>query len=159
MNKTLDFNDFQKEIKKIKKKEAIIVLAGGCFDILHTGHIEFLKKAKSEGDILIILLEGDSAVRKLKGKDRPVNSQENRAKILSTVSFVDFIIPIPLLKTDEEYRLLVKKIEPDIIAVTKNDMLFSKKKDHAKAVGGKIIEVIKRQKKYSTSSLVKQILR
>ena len=62
-----------------------IVLVGGCFDILHLGHVVFLEKAKKEGDVLVVLLESDEKVRFLKGKGRPVHTQSERAEILSAL--------------------------------------------------------------------------
>jgi rfaE bifunctional protein nucleotidyltransferase chain/domain len=94
------------------------VLVGGCFDLLHKGHISFLKKAKKAGDKLVVLLESDEKIKKLKGESRPVQIQEVRAKALSGLGFVDEIIKLPFMDSDKDYDELVKKIKPDIIAVT-----------------------------------------
>lgn len=155
MNKTLPFDTIPEKIKTIKKR-GTLVLAGGCFDILHKGHIEFLTKAKKLGDTLIILLESDESVKKRKGTTRPVNTQEKRGSVLSFLPSVDYIIPLPLLKTDLEYYALVKKLEPDIIAVTENDSAYNKKVEQAKMVGGKVVEVTKRLP-YSTTRLVEDL--
>ena len=66
-----------------------IVLVGGCFDIVHLGHLIFLEKAKAKGDILIVLLESDENIRKNKGQNRPINNQEDRALFLSKLKMVD----------------------------------------------------------------------
>ena len=75
-----------------KNKDLKIVTTNGCFDILHTGHIKSLQKAKSLGDILIIGLNSDASVKKIKGEDRPINNEKDRAEILAALSCIDFVI-------------------------------------------------------------------
>lgn len=137
----------------IKKDKKSIVLVGGCFDILHIGHIKFLHEAKKMGDCLIVLLESDKKVQELKGKNRPLFKQKERMQVLSSIKDVDVVIPLPFLKTDEEYSQLVDKIKPDIISVTENDPLLLKKKKQAEKVGAKV-EIIPHIKTFSSSRLV-----
>lgn len=139
------------ELKNLGKK---IVLAGGCFDILHIGHIAFLEKAKKAGDILILLLESDQAIKLLKGKDRPVNNQENRATILSAIEFVDFIVLLPKPYKGGDYDTLVEKISPDVIAVTAGDPNLSEKQSQAKKVDGVLKVVLKKIPEHSTTKLL-----
>ena len=80
---------------KLNSQKQKLVLAGGCFDLLHIGHITFLEKAKAQGDALFVLLESDEAIKKQKGPNRPLNSQTNRALVLSKLSLVDFVIKLP----------------------------------------------------------------
>lgn len=96
-----------------------IVLTGGCFDVLHPGHVVFLEKAKKAGDKLIILLESDEKVRMLKGKNRPIHTQKDRVKILRAIRYVDQVISLPFMDNEAEYDKLIAKIKPDIIAATK----------------------------------------
>ncbi len=87
-----------------------IVFTNGCFDILHRGHVSYLNTAKSFGDVLIIGLNSDHSVRRLKGENRPINSLEDRAQILSALSCVDHIIPF-----DGDTPIdLIRMIKPDI---------------------------------------------
>ena len=139
-----------------RKKGQTTVLAGGCFDILHPGHVIFLQKAKKAGDKLIVLLESDEKVRILKGVNRPVHTQKERARILSALTVVDQIISLPFMKTDQEYDELVKKIKPDIIAVA-SKALDNHHKRIAKLVGAKLkyVAVIG---KYSTSKILNEIV-
>lgn len=130
-----------------------IVLVGGCFDVLHPGHVIFLEKAKKMGDTLIVLLESDEKVRILKGVNRPVHTQKERARILSALTAVDQIISLPFMKTDQEYDELVKKIKPAIIAVTLK-ALDSHHKRAAKLAGAKIKYVTNMIGTYSTSSML-----
>ena len=82
----------------------ITVLAGGCFDVLHPGHIVFLEKAKKAGDYLVVLLESDKKIRKLKGKGRPVHSQKERAEILSALKSVDSVVCLPYMENDFKWH-------------------------------------------------------
>ena len=95
----------------LKNNDKKVVFTNGCFDILHAGHIKYLNKAKKLGDILIIGLNSDSSVKRLKGKTRPINSQNSRALLLSALEFVDFVVIF-----DEDTPLdLIEKICPDIL--------------------------------------------
>lgn len=129
------------------------VLAGGCFDILHPAHLEFLQKARRKGEKLIILLESDQNIRKLKGTNRPLNNQNTRAENLSNTGLVDFIMLLKPPANSEYYYNLVKLLRPDIIAVTKDDPLLIVKKEQANMVGGIVEEVMTRDCRYSTSML------
>lgn len=91
-----------------------VILVGGCFDILHWGHIAFLKKAKSLGSYLVVALESDENTRKLKGPGRPIHTQVQRKKMLESLRFVDKVI---ILSDRPDYRQLVLKVKPDIVAV------------------------------------------
>src|SRR3989344_752053 len=90
-----------------RKKGERIILAGGCFDILHIGHLKFLEEAKKSGGKLFIMLESDEKVRKLKGSERPIFKQEDRAEALSLLKDVDVIIALPYFSSDKEYRKLL----------------------------------------------------
>lgn len=152
MGRIINLNDLNDELLVLKKKKQSIVLVGGCFDILHVGHIKFLEEAKKKGDILIVLLESDEKVKNLKGLNKPVFSQTERAKVLSAVNSVDFIIILPDIKSDTQYDKLVQKIHPNIIAITQNDPYTLKKGKQAEEVKGKLI-IIPYVKTYSSSKL------
>lgn len=124
------------------------VLVGGVFDILHYGHIYFLKEAKKLGDYLIIALESDANTRKLKGGIRPFHNQNQRKEILESLKFIDKVIVLPKKMTDKSYMNLVTKIRPFAIAITKGDPMKEKKSLHAATVSAKLIEI----KKVNTAS-------
>jgi len=88
-----------------------IVFSNGCFDILHLGHIDYLSKASDFGDILIIGLNTDNSVRKLKGNNRPINDEKARAMILASLQFVSAVI---LFDEDTPYDL-IKFVQPDVL--------------------------------------------
>ncbi|MCR5645010.1 MAG: D-glycero-beta-D-manno-heptose 1-phosphate adenylyltransferase [Bacteroidales bacterium] len=88
-----------------------VVFTNGCFDILHRGHVEYLAKAADLGDILVVGLNTDASVRRLKGEGRPVNNQEARALVLASLSFVDAVV---LFDDDTPYNL-IKTLRPDVL--------------------------------------------
>ncbi|KKQ93238.1 MAG: Glycerol-3-phosphate cytidyltransferase TagD [Candidatus Levybacteria bacterium GW2011_GWA2_40_16] len=157
MGRIINYEQTPALTKQLKTMGKRIVLVGGCFDILHKGHIEFLKRSKSQGGILVVALENDQKVRELKGKGKPINLEKDRAVILSNLSSVDYVICLPYLKKDIDYETLVKQIEPDIIAVTENDPIFEVKKGYAESVGGKIVTVVARLKGLASSKLAQGI--
>jgi rfaE bifunctional protein nucleotidyltransferase chain/domain len=124
-------------------KTKVNVLVGGCFDILHYGHIHFLKKAKALGDYLIVALESDKNIKRLKGKNRPIHDQYQRREMLESLHFVDRVIILADKMDDEDYEKLVKIISPQIIAVTAGDPIVSKKRKQAEKIGAKVIEIPK----------------
>ena len=103
----------QRKCKMFKAEGKRLVFTNGCFDILHSGHVNYLRKAKEMGDVLIVGLNHDDSVRRLKGKDRPVNSLENRIEVLSALEFVDFVIPFGNAREDTPVNL-IKHIRPDV---------------------------------------------
>jgi len=139
--------------KNLEKQGKKIVLAGGCFDILHPGHVIFLEKAKKAGDILMVLLESDEKVRELKGVNRPVHSQKERAKVLAALRYVDYIILLPFM-IDREYDQLVARLEPDVIAATSGEAKNSHLKRSAKLSGAKFKLVTSIIGNYSTSKIL-----
>ena len=157
MKKLLNVEHAIKIAHKLKQKGKSIVLAGGCFDILHIGHVLFLKAAKREGDALFLLLESDENIIKRKGKGRPVNALENRAIILSAIESVDYIIPLVGVTKDGEYDRLMVKIKPDVIAMTQGDPQIRQRARQAKLVGAKLKLVINKVENKSTTALISQI--
>ncbi|MBU1327164.1 adenylyltransferase/cytidyltransferase family protein [Patescibacteria group bacterium] len=136
------------------KNKKMVVLVGGCFDLLHFGHIEFLRQAKTLGDWLIVALESDANVRRMKGDSRPIHSQIQRKKMLEALKFVDEVITLPPMKSDEEYFGLVNQIKPQVIAVTEGDPILDKKQKQASQFGAKLA-VIPKIHTPSTSQLAK----
>ncbi len=88
-----------------------IVFTNGCFDILHLGHVQYLEKAKKYGDVLILGLNADSSVRKLKGESRPINTQNDRAYILVSLRSVDYVV---IFEEDTPYEL-IKAVKPHVL--------------------------------------------
>jgi len=89
-----------------------IVLTNGCFDLLHVGHVRYLRAAKKLGDVLVVGLNGDASVRELKGPNRPINSEGDRAELLSALQMVDQVIIFP----EKRATRLIKELRPEIYA-------------------------------------------
>ncbi len=138
------------EVKKINN----IVLAGGCFDLLHPGHLRFFRAAKKRGERLVILLESDKKAKILKGISRPIFNQKERAEMLTSLTIVDYVILLPYLKNDPEYDKIIQQIKPAVIAATGNDPLLERKKNQAESCGA-IMRIIPFFQNYSSSKLAK----
>jgi len=105
------FDEITELIAELKTKDKKIVFTNGCFDLLHAGHISFLEAAKTFGDTLVLGLNSDQSVKKLKGNERPINSQEDRAYILAALEVVDYVV---IFNEDTPYEL-IKSIKPDTL--------------------------------------------
>ena len=95
---------------KLRKEDKNIVFTNGCFDILHVGHVRYLNAAKALGDVLIVGLNTDASVKKLKGNDRPINNEEDRAEILLALESVDHVV----LFGEQTAENLIEEIKPNI---------------------------------------------
>lgn len=157
MGKVTTLEEATEISKKLRSQGKTIVLVGGCFDILHGGHLTFLENAKAQGDVLLVALESDENVRRLKGKNRPINNQQNRATNLASLDVVDFVILLPRLISNKGYFAMTKKISPDIIAITEGDPKQTEKEIQAKAVGGKVVVAIKYLANYSTTRIEQKL--
>jgi rfaE bifunctional protein nucleotidyltransferase chain/domain len=141
------------EIKDSKLQGRKIVFTNGCFDIVHLGHIDYLEKAKDKGDVLVLGLNTDQSIQRLKGKNRPIIDQTARARLMAALEFVDFVI----LFEDETPLNLIEAIKPDIL-VKGNDYQTSNivGADIVLSNGGKV-ETIELVPGYSTSALIELI--
>jgi len=153
MNRIINTEKAIKISKKLKREGKKLVLAGGCFDILHIGHIKFLTAAKKKGNILFILLENDKNVEKFKGKNRPINNQEERAMALSSLRSVDYVIILGEMKTNSDYDKLIINLKPDIIATTKKSQQIIHNRRQARLVDAELALVINRISNKSTTRL------
>lgn len=131
-----------------------VVLVGGCFDLLHFGHISFLREAKEYGNHLIVLLESDENVRMLKGEGRPIHTQDQRKYMLESLSCVDEVFLLPPIEGNDAYNRLIMMIRPDVIACTEGDPFAETKRKQAEERGGRLV-IIPKITSPSTSKLVK----
>ncbi|MBN2275630.1 MAG: D-glycero-beta-D-manno-heptose 1-phosphate adenylyltransferase [Bacteroidales bacterium] len=151
--KILDDRSLEIWLALVHFKKQKIVFTNGCFDILHQGHVTYLSKAADAGDVLIIGLNSDSSVRKLKGSGRPVIGQESRAFLLAALPFVSAVI---LFDEETPYRL-IEKVQPDILVKGsdyKPEEIVGY--DIVKARGGKVL-TIDFLEGYSSSSIINKI--
>lgn len=103
--------ELQRRIKLLRKSGKKIVFTNGCFDIIHRGHIKVLKEAKERGDFLIVGLNSDSSVKRLKGSGRPVNKETDRKIVLEAIRYVDSVV---IFKEDTPLNLIME-IKPDVL--------------------------------------------
>lgn len=157
MKNILTIEEAIKTSKLLKSEGKKIVLTGGCFDILHPGHISLLKGAKEAGNVLFVMLESDEKIREIKGQNRPVHNQKERAFMLSSIKHVDYVILLPNFKEDKKYDDFICSLKPDIIATTDNDPNIEHKKRQAELVCG-IIAKVTRYIPYKSSSRLVSIL-
>jgi len=110
-SKIKDFEQITRIAKRLKEQGRKIIFTNGCFDILHRGHATYLQKAKELGDILILGLNSDESIGRLKGENRPINNLEDRAFLIGALESIDFVVPFT---QDTPYEL-IKLIEPNIL--------------------------------------------
>jgi len=140
---------------EIREDGSKLVFTNGCFDIIHRGHVEYLRKAKKHGDYLIVGMNSDRSVREIKGKNRPIMSQNDRAIVLAALEMVDYVIifdePTPLE--------LIEAIRPDVLvkgADWNEDEIVGA--DFVKASGGSVARIELVQGK-GTSEIIDRIIR
>lgn len=112
MGKVVDLNELLQAVSALKEQKKTIVTTNGCFDILHAGHVRYLKAAKALGDVLVLCLNSDSSVKRLKGKSRPLNTEEDRAEVIAGLESVDYVV---IFSEDTPCDML-GKIKPHIHA-------------------------------------------
>ena len=133
-----------------------VVLVGGCFDLLHAGHILFLQKAKACGDYLVVALEPDERILQSKNR-KPVHTQKERARNLAALRSVDHVLELPCLKGFSDYYKFVQDVRPSVIAVTADDPCISNKQRQAKDVGATVKIVTDRVGQLSSTAICKQL--
>ena len=110
MGKIIQRDKLEELLKLLRTKKKIIVTTNGCFDILHVGHVRYLKKSKTFGDVLIVCLNSDKSVRSIKGEGRPINNENDRAEVLCALECVDYVI----LFDEDSPKDLLEIIKPNI---------------------------------------------
>ncbi len=111
MEKILTWEKLKEEVDRLKREGKKIVFTNGCFDILHVGHVRYLKEAGKLGDILILALNSDSSVRSIKGERRPLNPENERAEVVAALGCVDFVT----LFGEETPLRLIEYVKPHIL--------------------------------------------
>jgi len=153
MKKLVTLKTLKSCLKNLKKRGKKIVFTNGCFDILHFGHVAYLKKCRALGDILVVGLNSDSSVKKIKGKTRPVNRQIERGAVLSALQFVDYVV----IFTEKTPENLIRAISPSILAKggdwRKKDIVGN---SFVKKSGGKTV-VIPYIKGFSTTRILERL--
>ncbi|MFA6142264.1 MAG: D-glycero-beta-D-manno-heptose 1-phosphate adenylyltransferase [Candidatus Omnitrophota bacterium] len=152
-SKIISSTALARKLSLLKARGKRIVFTNGCFDILHVGHVDYLSKARKLGDILVVGLNSDSSVRKIKGLDRPINKEYDRAKILSSLCFVDYVT----IFGETTPEKLIQRLKPNVLVKggdwKKRDIVGS---DFVKCCGGRVA-TIPFVNGYSTTYLINKI--
>ncbi|MCJ7774613.1 MAG: D-glycero-beta-D-manno-heptose 1-phosphate adenylyltransferase [Desulfobacterales bacterium] len=150
----LNLKDLSEKLIQHKKNNEHIVFTNGCFDILHVGHVRYLFEAKSHGDILVVGLNSDASVRKIKEKQRPIISQDQRAEILASLRCVNYVT----IFDDPDPLALISALKPHVLVKgadwQEKDIIGA---DLVKENGGKVVRVSVVQE-ISTSDIIQKII-
>ena len=153
--KITSLSGLKRKVSRLKQDGKRIVFTNGCFDILHYGHTKYLQDAKAKGDYLVVAVNSDSSVKKIKAKNRPVVAEADRLKVVAALGCVDFVV---LFKEDNPLKV-IEAIKPDIL-VKGSD--WDKKNiigaSFVESYGGKVL-TISLVKGRSTSAIIKKIVR
>jgi len=143
----------QKKMEKWRRKGRRIVFTNGCFDLLHPGHIDYLEKARVLGDVLIVGLNDDDSIRRLKGASRPINPLSDRARMLSALRYVDMVVSFP----EDTPLKLIQSLMPDVLVkggdYKPDDIIGAR---DVRMNGGEVV-VMPFVDGHSTSSLIERI--
>lgn len=153
-SKIVGLDEVSRYVNSLRLTGKKVVFTNGCFDILHTGHVEYLTQARDFGGILVVGLNTDTSVKmQNKGNDRPINNENNRANVLAALACVDVIT----FFNEETPLELIKKVQPDVL-VKGGDYIPEKivGYDVVKARGGEVL-TIPFVEGYSTTSLVQKL--
>lgn len=154
-NKIQSISRLQGIISRLKDGHKRIVFTNGCFDLLHYGHVKYLQDARKKGDILVVGINSDASVKRIKGNSRPVVKQNDRARVLAALESVDYVVIFP----QDTPLETIKRIKPDVLvkgADWSADKIVGG--DFVSGNGG-CVTTIKFIKGYSTSKLIKEIVK
>lgn len=152
-DKILDLNQAKKVISGWRKNDEKIVFTNGCFDILHLGHVDYLEKSRALGDRLVVGLNTDDSIKRLKGEKRPIVNEYSRARLMAALQFVDAVI----LFAEDTPESLIRTILPDILV--KGDDYTLERIVGAEIVmanGGKV-QTVKLVDGFSTTKIIEKI--
>ena len=136
-----------------KRQGKTVVFTNGCYDLLHPGHIRLLEQARSLGDVLILALNSDSSVRRMKGPSRPVISESDRADMAAALEAVDAVT----LFDEDTPRELIAEVLPDVLVKGADWSHFIAGREEVEAAGGRVL-TISLEPGYSTTNIVERII-
>ena len=153
MGKVITRNEAKNLVLELKKQNKTTVFTNGCFDILHIGHVRYLKESARFGDILIIGLNSDSSVKRLKGESRPINNESDRAELLSELGFVDYVVVFD----EDTPQNLLDEIKPDVYTKGADYTLDTLPEAKTVLKNGGRVEFINLVEGKSTTNVIKKI--
>jgi len=144
-------------IEKYQQQHQKIVLVTGVFDVLHQEHLNFLKKAKAEGDVLVVGIESDVRVKQMKGEDRPLNTQDIRKYNLEQTKIPDLVLILPEdFSNRDDHEQLIKTIKPTVLAVSSHTSHLAVKQEIMSKYGGEVKVVHQFNPDVSTTQILKK---
>jgi D-beta-D-heptose 7-phosphate kinase/D-beta-D-heptose 1-phosphate adenosyltransferase len=155
ISKIIKLKDLLEKIRPFRKQGKKIVFTNGCFDIMHVGHVRYLSEAKAKGEILIVGLNSDKSVNNIKGGKRPIVPEDQRAEVLASLGFVDYVTVF----NEPDPLKLIQAVKPDVL-VKGGDWSEDKiiGAEFVKKNGGKVVR-IPIVPEASTSSIIQKILK
>jgi rfaE bifunctional protein nucleotidyltransferase chain/domain len=141
------------ERERLRERGLKVVFTNGAFDILHTGHAEYLLFARSQGDVLILGMNSDASVRRYKGPLRPVNDEHDRAVMLAALAVVDYVVVFD----EDEPAALIAELVPDVLVKGEDWAHYVSGRDTVEAAGGKVVLAPMTEGR-STSGLIDRIV-
>ncbi len=155
MKKILNLTTLSRVRERLRKQRKKVVFTNGTFDILHRGHVEYLTKARALGDVLVVGLNTDASIRRIKGKGRPVNPEDDRAAVLAALECVDYVC---LFGSDTPYRMIAR-LHPDILVKGADwNVRDIVGRDVVEKDGG-VVRTIRLTPGRSTTNIISRILR
>jgi D-beta-D-heptose 7-phosphate kinase/D-beta-D-heptose 1-phosphate adenosyltransferase len=135
IGQVLTVEEMQAERQGLAQASKRLVFTNGCFDILHTGHVSYLEFARDQGDALVVGLNSDESVHRNKGPLRPINSEQDRARVLQSLRAVDYVVVFD----DDEPRPIIAAILPDVLVKGRDWAHYVSGRDVVEAHGGKVV--------------------
>lgn len=152
-SKILTRSELAHGLAEHRKNGKRIVMANGCFDILHAGHVRYLEAARREGDLLVVAINSDSSTRKLKGEGRPILNEMDRAELVAALGAVDYV----LVFEESDVRSLLRELRPDVHAKGTDYTVESvPERDEAARLGIRVA-IVGDPKDHSTRGLLERI--
>ena len=151
--KIVTVEEMRTERDRLISQGKTLVFTNGCFDILHRGHVSYLAFARNQGDALVVGVNSDASVKRNKGEDRPINTQDDRAYVLASLRAVDYVVVFD----EQEPRGLIAQILPQVLVKGKDWAHFVSGRDVVEANGGRVVlaDMVEGR---STTNTIKQIV-
>ena len=152
-SKILDLPALLRERQRLRDAGLSLVMTNGCFDLMHAGHASYLEFARSQGDALLVALNTDDSIRRLKGPTRPVVAQQHRARMMAALECVDYVT----FFAEDEPRDLIAQVLPDVLVKAADWAHYVSGRDVVEAHGGRVV-LAPMVDGLSTTSIVAKIL-
>lgn len=152
--RTLSVEEMRKERDRLVAEGKKLVFTNGCFDILHSGHVDYLTFARNQGDALVVALNTDQSVKANKGDDRPINDERDRAYVLGSLRAVDYVVYF----NDKEPKEIIAQILPQVLVKGRDWAHYVSGREVVEANGGSVV-LANMVEGRSTTSMIKKILR